>query len=200
MTTIVLNEDLDIRANVLDLTIKNLPNKDDSMNQALTLAHKRRLSNKLEGKDLKSLNKIRNMLNNNITMKQRKETVGDNSRAEKIRKLMEVMSSSPRQGALSNIRERPINTIEVDHRNKNRHFSPALRQNAPMQSDMKNRIKQKIDMLIRHNKSNSTIDQEENVISPVKNPDSSNTYKSRFSRIKSEEDFVNQNDASGMSF
>jgi hypothetical protein len=166
MTTITLNEDLDMQGNILDLTTKNLPNRDDSMNQALTLAHQRRLSNKLDGKDLKSLNKIRNMLNNNITMRQRKETVGNNSRAEKIRKLMEVMSSPPKRGAFSNIRERPANTIEVDHRNKNRHFSPSLRQNAPMQNDMKNRIKQKIDMLIRHNKSNNTIDQEK-VRSPI---------------------------------
>jgi hypothetical protein len=154
MNTINLNQDLDLCVNKLDKTANVYHNKDDSMNTVIKLIHQRRRSKNIQGINPKSLSKIQKMLSNNIAMKQNREVDRDISRAEKMRKLMAAVAGSPKRGAFSNIRERPNNTIEVDYQGHNRAFSPALRlrNNAPINSNMKNRINQKLDMLMRQNR------------------------------------------------
>lgn len=159
MNAIDLNKDLDLHVNKLDNTTNVYPNKDDSMNQVIRLVHQRRRSKNYEGNNPKSLNKIRKMLNNNIAMNQHKEVGGEFNRAEKIRRLMAAIAGSPKRGALSNARERPNHTIEVDYQGQNRAFSPSLRlrTNAPINSNMKNRINQKLDLLMKQNRNKDTV-------------------------------------------
>lgn len=128
-----------------------MSNKDDSITQGLKLIHQRRLSKKVQPKDPKPNEKIRSILNRNITMNNRKIMNGDNSRTDKMKKLMSAVSQSPNgRAVMSNMRARPNQTIE--HRAHTRAFSSALRarEDVKMDAGVKTRLNQKLDQFLKN--------------------------------------------------
>jgi len=127
------------------------------MNQAIKLVYQKR---KVNERNPRTLNKVRQMLNKNIAMKQRKDVTENQSRAEKMRKLISAVSNSPnRRRVMSNLKNRPNNTIENGTTLPNPRIKSANRKQRDRTIDpaLKKRLNNNIDRMIRNKNSSNSI-------------------------------------------
>lgn len=96
------------------------------------------------------------MLNNNLSFKNRRENNEDPSRAVKLRKILSVVSSSPRgRAVMSNMRGRQNMTIDESDRKPNvRAYSSAMRNQRSnmINPEVKSRLNQKLDQFLKNKK------------------------------------------------